>query len=162
MAGAAAAGCGGGDGPPEQDGPVLGDGDVVLAVVAAVDCPPCAAFHRTVLPRLVERYVRPGDVEIRTILLGDDPRTRAVRGAGDQDRFYDALDAVFARPPRSPGPTVDAAEATREDEALADRLGLDAAPAVLAGEDLGSLRPIRAPNLSEGEVAQALDALTDR
>jgi uncharacterized membrane protein len=181
-------GCGGGDdgggaGIPEE-GQTLGDGDAVLAVVTSLGCEPCRRFHTETLPRIIADYVEPGDVRIRTVVLvpGDDElgrQTAAVRAAALQGRFHAALGAAFRTPaPREhrelltnvrgldvgravadmAAPAV--AELAAADRELAGRLGADAAPAFYAGEDEGSLRPIRAPNLSASEVRSALDALT--
>lgn len=179
------AGCGGGD-PAAQDGPVMGDGDAVLVVAEAVGCEPCARFHERTLPGIVERYVDEGDLRVRAVLLTppDDAAARltaAIRAAGLQDRLFDALDAAYREPmPRTAEELLrrvdgldvqraladlDApalAEAAQEDRALAERLGIDAAPAFLAGESLDRPAPILAPNASPSELNGALDRLTGR
>jgi hypothetical protein len=180
----AVAGCGGGG--TGQDGPVLGDAGTVLVVAEAVGCEPCARFHERTLPVVVRDFVEPGDVEVRAVLLtpADDAASRltaAVRAAGLQDKLFDALDAAYEAPaPRSPeellrrvdGLDVDRAladlggeevrRAGEEDRELADRLGFDAAPALLAGPSLDEAVPFDAPDLSPQQVTYALERATGR
>lgn len=180
------AGCGGDGGGAREDGALLGDGDAVLVVAEAVGCEPCARFHERTLPGIVDTYVEPGDLEVRAVLLtppddGAARLTAAIRAAGVQDRLFDALDAAYSRPaPRTPeqllrrveGLDVEralgdldgraVADAARADRELADRTGIDAAPAVFAGPDLDELAPVLAPNLSPAELAAALDGVAGR
>lgn len=85
-----------------QDGRVLGRASAPVSMVEYVDlqCPFCRAFAVEVLPRLIERYIRPGTLrlEIRPLaFLGpDSERGRAaVLAAGRQDRMFELLDLLF-------------------------------------------------------------------
>lgn len=85
-----------------QDGRVLGRGSAPVSMVEYVDvqCPFCRVFAVDVLPRLVERYVRPGTLrlEIRPLaFIGpDSERGRAAAlAAGRQDRMFELIDLLF-------------------------------------------------------------------
>jgi protein-disulfide isomerase len=76
------------------------DARVTVVVFADVQCPYCKAFWRNVLPRVVERYVRPGraKVVLRDVaFLGVD----SVRGAqfagaaGLQNKLWDVTDLLY-------------------------------------------------------------------
>jgi protein-disulfide isomerase len=87
-----------------QDGIALGraDAPVTLVEFADLQCPYCAQWARDVLPTIVDDYVRAGRVRVvfrGLAFLGpdSDKALRAVLAAGERDRFWDALHAVFAR-----------------------------------------------------------------
>ena len=87
-----------------QDGTVLGDSDAPLTLVEYADmqCVYCAAWSRDVLPAVVERYVRTGAVRLEfrgLAFLGpeSDKALRAALTAGEHDRLWDALHALFTR-----------------------------------------------------------------
>ncbi|MCB0873399.1 MAG: thioredoxin domain-containing protein [Actinobacteria bacterium] len=57
-----------------QNGAVLGNPDAPVTIVEFVDfkCPVCAAASEDLVPKIIDRYVKPGDakLELRPILLG--------------------------------------------------------------------------------------------
>ncbi|HEU4656996.1 MAG TPA: DsbA family protein [Capillimicrobium sp.] len=90
------------DGIP-QHGITLGRRTAPITVVEFVDlqCPICAAFSNTEMPKLVEDYVRPGTVrfELRTLaFLGDDSGrlARMAQAAAEQDRLFQFTELVYA------------------------------------------------------------------
>ena len=106
------AGCGGGDhdGTAEpdrfkgipQDGSYLGQADAPYTLVEFADlqCPFCARFDRDVLPVVVERFVRSGElrIELRPVaFLGPDSTTGAAAtvAAGEQDRMWQFADLWY-------------------------------------------------------------------
>jgi protein-disulfide isomerase len=89
------------DGIP-QDGIVLGSpsASVTLIEYADLQCPACRAYGETVLPTIIDQYVRPGDVkaEFRGIsFIGPDSERalRFVQAAGLQDRLWQLQDAFY-------------------------------------------------------------------
>ncbi len=87
-----------------QDGAALGDPEAPVTVVEFVDlqCPFCAQFDRTVLPAVIDRYVRTGRVrlELRTLaFIGADSvrAAQAAQAAAAQDRLWPFVDRFFAR-----------------------------------------------------------------
>jgi protein-disulfide isomerase len=89
------------DGIP-QDGIVLGSpsASVTFIEYADLQCPACRAFGELVLPTVVDRYVRPGDVklEYRGIsFIGPDSERalRFVQAAGLQGRLWHLQEAFF-------------------------------------------------------------------
>jgi protein-disulfide isomerase len=65
-----------------------------LMVFADMQCPFCAEFENTVLPQLIDRYVRPGKVRLvfqPVSILGDDSLTGArwVSAAANQNKMFD-------------------------------------------------------------------------
>jgi protein-disulfide isomerase len=89
------------DGIP-QDGIVLGSpsASVTLIEYADLQCPACRAYGETVLPTIIDQYVRPGDVkaEFRGIsFIGPDSEKalRFVQAAGLQDRLWQLQDAFY-------------------------------------------------------------------
>jgi thioredoxin family protein len=94
------------DGIP-QDGSVLGrpDAPYTLVEFADLQCPFCARFDRDVLPAVIDRFVRPGNlrVELRPVaFLGPDSATGAAAtlAAGEQDRMWQFADLWY----RNQGP----------------------------------------------------------
>ena len=87
-----------------QDGIALGDPAAPLTLVEYADlqCPYCATWSREVLPAVVERYVRSGRVRLEfrgLAFLGpdSDKALRAALTAGEQDRLWDAVHALYER-----------------------------------------------------------------
>jgi protein-disulfide isomerase len=73
---------------------------VTLIEYADLQCPACRAFGETVLPTIIDQYVRPGDVkaEFRGIsFIGPDSERalRFVQAAGLQDRLWQLQDALY-------------------------------------------------------------------
>ena len=86
----------------EQDGLTLGDPDAPVTLVEYADfqCPFCREFAVDVLPELVDRYVRPGDVKIELrglAFLGEDSRQALehVLAAAEEDRAWDVADLLY-------------------------------------------------------------------
>jgi len=89
------------DGIP-QEGVYLGapDANVTLIEYADLQCPACRAYNEVVVPSIVERYVRPGDVraEFRGLAFIGDDSERALRfvlAAGLQNRLWNLQDALY-------------------------------------------------------------------
>jgi protein-disulfide isomerase len=89
------------DGIP-QEGVFLGspDANVTLIEYADLQCPACRAYNETVVPGVVDRYVRPGDVrmEFRGLaFIGEDSERalRLVLAAGLQNRLWNLEDALY-------------------------------------------------------------------
>jgi protein-disulfide isomerase len=85
-----------------QDGPILGSPDarVTLVEYADLQCPACRAFAEAVLPNVVDRYVRSGNVktEFRGLAFIGEDSERALRfvlAAGLQDRLWQLEDALY-------------------------------------------------------------------
>jgi protein-disulfide isomerase len=85
-----------------QRGATLGDPKAPVRVVEFADlqCPFCANYSRTLLPRLVRDYVRPGKVrmELRTLaFIGPDSvrAARVAQAAGRQNKMWNVADLVY-------------------------------------------------------------------
>ena len=85
-----------------QDGAFLGAPNtrVTLIEYADLQCPACRAYSESILPGVVEQYVRPGDVRAEwrgLAFLGDDSQKalRFVQAAGLQDRLWNLQDALY-------------------------------------------------------------------
>jgi protein-disulfide isomerase len=85
-----------------QDGTSLGapGAPATLTEFADLQCPFCADYARTVLPAVVDRYVRTGRVrlELRVLaFLGDDSVRggRMAAAAASQDRLWPFVDAFY-------------------------------------------------------------------
>ena len=90
------------DGVPE-DGVALGPADAPVTLVEFVDmqCPFCREFEVEVMPTLIEKYVRPGElrIELRGLsFIGPDSERgmRAVLAAGEQDQAFGMKALQFA------------------------------------------------------------------
>jgi protein-disulfide isomerase len=85
-----------------QDGAFLGapDTGVTLIEYADLQCPACRAYSESILPGVVEQYVRPGEVRAEwrgLAFIGDDSQKalRFVQAAGLQDRLWNLQDALY-------------------------------------------------------------------
>lgn len=85
-----------------QDGITLGSpkAPVTLVEFADLQCPYCADWARDALPTIVQEYVRTGQVRLvfrGLSFLGDqsDTALRATLAAGEQDRLWDVLHALY-------------------------------------------------------------------
>jgi protein-disulfide isomerase len=172
------------------DGLALGKPDAPATLEEFIDpqCPFCAQFSRDVLPTLVNDYVRPG--RLRLVLrpeafLGDDSvkAARAVVAAGEQNKAWPLLDAIFANQgPENTGYVteaflrrmaeqvsgldVDAMLATADTDAVvpalqeadqrASQFGLDSTPSFLLTVGDGKPRPL-ASDLNAPGFTAALD-----
>src|SRR4029450_11884418 len=88
---------------PEQSG-VLGHANAPVTVTEYLDlqCPICANASRTVLPGVVDDYVRTGKVklEARTLhFIGEDSvrAARVAAGAEQQGKLWPFLEAFYAK-----------------------------------------------------------------
>jgi protein-disulfide isomerase len=86
-----------------QSGITVGDprAPVTLVEFADLQCPFCRQFAGGVLPRLIDRYVRPGKlrIEFRNLaFIGPDSRTAAqtAAGAAAQNRLWQFVDLFYA------------------------------------------------------------------
>jgi protein-disulfide isomerase len=87
-----------------QDGIALGNPDAPVTVVEYADlqCPYCAQWAREAFPAIVRDYVRTGRVRFvfrGLAFIGPDSETalRAALAAGEQDRLWDVVHALFER-----------------------------------------------------------------
>ncbi len=85
-----------------QDGIVLGEPDapVTVVVFADIQCPYCKQFSRRVLPRVINRYVRPGRVKLvlRTLTFLGVDSIRGAQYAGAsalQDKMWNVVEVLF-------------------------------------------------------------------
>jgi protein-disulfide isomerase len=122
------------DGIP-QHGATLGNPNAPLKMVEFVDlqCPFCAQYTRGVLPTLVQRYVRTGElsIEMRPLsFIGDDSVTagKAAAAAADRNRLWQFADLVYHHQGQENTGYVTDAFITK----IARAAGLDAAPIVAA------------------------------
>lgn len=84
----------------------IGDVDAPVVLVEWTDmrCPYCAVFNQETLPTIVDEYVESGQVriEVRDVaFFGEESETASVaaRAAGEQGKFIEYLDAVYAAAP---------------------------------------------------------------
>ncbi len=85
------------------------DAPVVLSEWTDLRCPFCAVFSRDTLPAIVEEYVDAGKVRIEindVSYFGDESAdaAAAARAAGEQGRYFEYLDAVYAAAPEDGHP----------------------------------------------------------
>jgi protein-disulfide isomerase len=84
-----------------QDGITLGDPSApALSEYADLQCPFCGEFARNVLPSVIRDYVRPGKLKLvfrGLAFIGPDSTKalQAVLAAGQQDRAWDVLEALY-------------------------------------------------------------------
>jgi protein-disulfide isomerase len=170
-----------------QDGAALGDPAAPVTVVEFVDlqCPFCARFDQTVLPSVIDRYVRPGRVrlELRTLaFIGADSvrAAQAAQAAAAQDRLWPFVDRFFAQQgPENSGYVSDdflrdaargisgldpervlaasdgSGIARAESEARA--AGIESTPSFLIGPTGGTLRKAQLQSLDTAEFTGLLD-----
>ena len=88
----------------QQSGIELGDpkAPVTMVEYADMQCPFCRQYTADVLPGLVEKYVKSGDLRMELNLLtfiGPDSQTLAASAyaAGQQDRMWQWADVAYAR-----------------------------------------------------------------
>ncbi|SDQ12176.1 Protein-disulfide isomerase [Leucobacter chromiiresistens] len=93
----------------------IGDADAPVVLVEWTDmrCPYCAVFNQETLPTIVDEYVEAGKVriEVRDVaFFGEASETASVaaRAAGEQGRFMEYLDAVYAAAPAEGHPDLPA------------------------------------------------------
>jgi len=89
------------DGIPQR-GTELGDPDAPVAMIEFADpqCPFCAQYAEDILPEIIERYVRPGDLRLElnlvTFIGADSERlARMALAAGEQDLMWQYVDLVY-------------------------------------------------------------------
>ncbi len=85
-----------------QDGVSLGspDAPVVLVEFADLQCPFCRTFALETLPKLINDYIRPGQVRIDfagIAFLGPDSEKalRYALSSGDQDKLWNVVDLLY-------------------------------------------------------------------
>ena len=90
------------DGIP-QDGIALGKPNAPITVVEFGDlqCPACAAFSNSEMPKLVDQYIRPGKarMEFRILtFIGDDSKRLGLMSAAasEQDKLFQFNELVYA------------------------------------------------------------------
>lgn len=144
------------DGIPQR-GATLGDEDAPITIVEYGDlqCPACASFSNTILPGVVNDYVRTGKARLQFrnfAFLGEDSDrlARMALATAEQDRMFDFLELVYANQGEEnsgyatdaylrkiasaiPGLDVDAAMTARDGDAVARRLAEDRGLAAAAG-----------------------------
>lgn len=142
----------------QAEGIELGDPTAPVRVIEFADyqCPACAVFAARMTPVLKERYIEPGRIRFTFFdypIIEAHPNAflaaRAARCAGDQDRYWDYADVLYARqgswsPERSPvGTFVDYARQLGMDEGAfetclrSDRHAAAVTAGGLLGEQLG-------------------------
>jgi len=96
----------------DADDPMaIGDVDapVVLSEFIDMRCPFCAVVSRDIMPKLIEEYVDTGKVRIEfhdLVFYGDQSEQAAVaaRAAGEQDKYFEFVTAVYADAPERSHP----------------------------------------------------------
>jgi protein-disulfide isomerase len=96
----------------DPDDPMAkGDVDAPVVMVEYTDlrCPFCASFNQDTLPAIVEDYVDAGlvRIEVRDVaFFGEESVDAAVaaRAAGEQGKYFDYLDTLYAAAPESGHP----------------------------------------------------------
>lgn len=111
----------------EGDPMAVGDVDapVVLSEWVDMRCPYCAVYSRETFPILMEEYVETGKVRIEmhdAAFFGEESlrAAAAARAAGEQGRYVEFVQAVFAVAPESGHPELPVDELV----ALAERAGV--------------------------------------
>lgn len=100
-----------------DDAMAIGDVDAPVVLSEWVDfrCPFCAVYSRDTLPTIVREYVDSGKVriELHDVAFFGEESTRAAaaaRAAGEQGRYFEFLEAVYAAAPESGHPELPPAE----------------------------------------------------
>jgi len=126
----------------EESGVALGDPGAPVTMVEFADpqCPYCAEYTSDVLPDLIEKYVRSGDVRMELRLLtfigpdGDSLRlANAAYAASRQDGLWAFADLAYARQGAENSGYADDAFI----DSVATDAGLDPGPIVAAAENPG-------------------------
>jgi protein-disulfide isomerase len=113
-----------------QRGFVLGRPNAPIAIIeyAGFDCGACTAVHETVVPEVMEKYIRTGkaSLEFRTLAAGehDLALTLAAHGARPQGHAWDMVQLQYLRSSGDPNSSLAASETTLEH---VKALGLDIA-----------------------------------
>jgi protein-disulfide isomerase len=171
-----------------QDGTRLGDprAPLVLTEYADLQCPYCAGFATDVLPQLIDRYVRPGKLQIDLKLLrflgtDSDRGARAAHAAGTRDRLWHFVDLFY----RNQGPentgyaddgflrgigvaagapaVLDAVTSSAHEDALtlaeadAQKRGIDSTPSFTLGRRGGEGRRLELPSVDIDTFAKAIE-----
>lgn len=111
-----------------QSGLLLGPQRAPVTIIeyAGFDCAACATAHETLVPALIERYVRPGraSLELRILAAGDHDLAIAlgVHAARPQRRAWQMIQLAYDRAGVDPTTPLAAAETP---SAYAKALGLD-------------------------------------
>lgn len=176
-----------------QDGLSVGDpkAPVTLVEFADMQCPFCAQFARDGLPGLVAEEVKNGTLRVEfqpLAFIGDDSQkmARAIAGAAEQDRAWQAIDLLFINQGQEnsgfatdefmrttlgavEGLDVDAAltagegaagtTALNEAQALASRFGVQSTPSFLIGKTGGDLKKLDVKSLDGSEISDAVKEL---
>jgi protein-disulfide isomerase len=170
-----------------QDGLALGRRDAPLTLVEYADlqCPYCAQWAREALPAIVTDYVRTGRVRLvfrGLAFLGpdSDKALRAALAAGERDRLWDAVHALYERqghenagwvtddllrslaavgvvPDRMSSPWVERQRTAAAK--LAQAAGVPGTPYFEVGRTGGPLRPLQVPALDAASFTSELDRL---
>lgn len=161
------------DGDPMAIGSI--DAPIVLSEWVDFRCPYCAVFSRETFPQIVQEYVDAGKVRIEmhdVAYFGEASERAAVaaRAAGEQGRYFEFVEAVYAVAPESGHPELPESEliafaeqvgvpdigrftedlrsgellsAVRESTANAQRLGVSGVPFfAVNGQALSGAQPI--------------------
>lgn len=106
-----------------QDGAFLGRADArhVLVEYADLQCPYCAQYATAILPEIVERYVKTGKLRLEfrgLAFIGPDSASalKIVEAAGEQDRLWDVVEALYAEQGKENGGWVEGAIARLDDK----------------------------------------------
>lgn len=159
-----------------QDGIALGqpDAPVTLVEFADMQCPFCADFARDGLPALVENEVKAGTlrIEFRSMaFIGDDSQTlaRAVAGAANQDKGWQALDLFFINQGQENSgfatdeyvrETLGGIEGLDVEKAIADGAGADGTNAINQAQQLATTNGIEStPSFLIGKTDGTLEKL---
>lgn len=94
-----------------HDPRAMGDVDAPVVMVEWTDlrCPFCGLFSREILPQIKKEYVDTGKVRVEfrdVVYFGDRSAaaSAAARAAGEQGKYVDYINAVYARAPESGHP----------------------------------------------------------
>lgn len=161
------------DGDPMAIGSI--DAPIVLSEWVDFRCPYCAVFSRETFPQIVQEYVDSGKVRVEmhdVAYFGEASERAAVaaRAAGEQGRYFEFVEAVYAVAPESGHPELPESEliafaeqagvpdierftedlrseellsAVRESTANAQRLGVSGVPFfAVNGQALSGAQPI--------------------
>jgi protein-disulfide isomerase len=132
-----------------QKGNTLGKSNAPITIVEYGDlqCPVCANFSNTIMPGVVQDYIRPGKARIQFrnfAFIGDDSNKLALAAlaAGEQNKQFDFNELVYANQGEEnsgyatdeyikkifasiPGLDVEKAMKDMDSQAVADKLGQD-------------------------------------